>query len=443
DGCDCKIFPFGVGTDIDFELLDRISNEYGDGIPTYIRSDAELEASLTLFYNKISKPLLTDVRLEIGGVETYDIYPKRIPDIFYGSQIVIVGKYTDAGGALVKISGETGGEKKTFEYEVTLPETQRNSFVERTWAARKLGYLLDIIALEGETDALKEEVVALATKYGLPSPYTSYVAINEEGEHVERSLGIMDALGGWENDANIMTTASAYKVTESYSYSPPETKTVGDKTFVSIDGLWKDTSCGESVDSTIEFGSEEYLSFISDDTIARYLSVGERVWLCTDSSVMVASSGNEPVGGIAGASTPGGEIDQDADSGGEETREQSLLDRLLPLGLLLLLAMGVVVSILLRRPQGLAVEEEEDDMRVYKSLSSDTRRGIMRILQDGEGGRTTTFISEKLGKSKATVSEHLEKLVGAQLIERDHVHGRKWVFYKLTQKGKFFLKKGG
>jgi len=49
---DAKVFPFGVGESIDFELLDKLANDYGDGLPTYIRSDSELESTLVSFYNR-------------------------------------------------------------------------------------------------------------------------------------------------------------------------------------------------------------------------------------------------------------------------------------------------------------------------------------------------------------------------------------------------------
>jgi Ca-activated chloride channel family protein len=47
--------------------------------------------------------------------------------------------------------------------------------VEDLWARRKVGYLLDQIRLNGEKKEITDEVVSLAKKYGITTPYTSYL----------------------------------------------------------------------------------------------------------------------------------------------------------------------------------------------------------------------------------------------------------------------------
>jgi Ca-activated chloride channel family protein len=51
------------------------------------------------------------------------------------------------------------------------------SFVEDLWARRKVGYLLDQIRINGEKKELVDEVVTLAKKYGIATPYTSYLVV--------------------------------------------------------------------------------------------------------------------------------------------------------------------------------------------------------------------------------------------------------------------------
>ena len=73
------------------------------------------------------------------------------------------------------------------------------------------------------------------------------------------------------------------------------------------------------------------------------------------------------------------------------------------------------------------------DREVLKVLSVDTRMDILKILS--EGGRTPSFIGDKLNKSDATIVEHLEKLEKAGLVKRTEQPGKKWVFYSLTDRG--------
>lgn len=117
---------------------------------------------------------------------------------------------------------------------------------------------------------------------------------------------------------------------------------------------------------------------------------------------------------------------------------------LLPLAVLLLFGIAAAAYIIISRPhdQIQRPSESGEDAQLYKALSSDTRIGILKVLEDGDGGRTPTFISERLGKSKATISEHLDRLVESGLVSKEEAEGRKWVFYRLTSKGKTVMRKG-
>ena len=79
----------------------------------------------------------------------------------------------------------------------------------------------------------------------------------------------------------------------------------------------------------------------------------------------------------------------------------------------------------------------DDD--VLKALVSDTRRNIVKTLSEGD--RTPSDLSRLLSKSKSTISEHLEKLINAGLVEKIERPGRKWVFYTLTRKGESYVSK--
>ena len=436
-----KIFAFGVGDDADFELLDKLANEFGDGIPTYIKNEAELEITLKSFYDRIAAPLLSNVQLSITPtclspvcvppeLSTSDILPRRMPDIFLGTQLVITGKYSGSGGATIHLKGSVDGTQKELGYVVDFPQASSNSFVERTWALRKVGYLLDQITLEGETPELKQQVTELATKYGIPTPYTSYLVVSPEGTSVRRDMDIMPmaaSIGG-----GTLGVANAYKAAESTASVTPyiqETKTIGEKTFVSVGGVWKDTSCGEDQPTrTVSFGSQEYLSLINNSQTANYLSVGSSALLC---------NAGEMIKIIPSTSTPSGPSQPPGEGNAGENQNLSQL-WVIPVSVVaVLLALFIVLSIVKKY----SFQREEEDSGLYRALSSETRMQILNTLMEGE--RTPTDISSKLNKSKATIVEHLDKLREADLVEKIEVDGRKWVFYKLTPRGKSIIKRGG
>ena len=70
---------------------------------------------------------------------------------------------------------------------------------------------------------------------------------------------------------------------------------------------------------------------------------------------------------------------------------------------------------------------------VLEALASRTRVSILMHLRNGQ--KTLTSLSREMGKSKATLHEHLVKLQEAGLVEKQESRG-KWVYYELTSRGR-------
>ena len=188
-----RVFCLGIGTNVNTHLLDKITEET-NAASQYVLPEENLEYKVSRFYAKISEPVLADLKLRIEGPERIrGIYPKNLPDLFKGDQMVVLGRYEpgEKKGQIV-LEGTFRGKRKTFQYEATFPkEKEGNAFIPRIWATRRVGYLLDEIRLRGEKKELKEEVARLARKYGIVTPYTSYLIIEDEKDLpiARRSLG--------------------------------------------------------------------------------------------------------------------------------------------------------------------------------------------------------------------------------------------------------------
>lgn len=183
-----RIFTFGVGDDVNAAMLDQIA-ESTKAVSTYVRPTEDLESKVSSLHNKISQPVLTSVRIESTNVRLHEIYPPLIGDLFFGSQLVVLGRYAGQGPAVIKLIGQVGAETKEFEYELTFPARTKNGkdFVEHLWARRKVGYILDQIRMNGENKELVDEVKKLAKKYGIATPYTSYLVIPDSPVPVAES----------------------------------------------------------------------------------------------------------------------------------------------------------------------------------------------------------------------------------------------------------------
>jgi Ca-activated chloride channel family protein len=174
-----RIFTFGVGDDVNATMLDQLADQTR-ALSTYVRPAEDIEVKVSSLYSKISHPVLANVKVTVGpDVTLQEVYPPQLPDLFAGGQMVVLARYAGNGPAAVKLTGTVGKETREFIYEMTFPDktTQDKSFVEHLWARRKVGYLLDQIRANGEKKELVEETVALAKKYGIATPYTSYLIV--------------------------------------------------------------------------------------------------------------------------------------------------------------------------------------------------------------------------------------------------------------------------
>ncbi len=175
-----RVFTFGVGDDLNARLLDRIA-EQGAGTSDFVRDDKEFEVKVSNFYDKVANPVLSDVALDLSAFGAFDVYPKRLPDLFKGTQLVVMGRYRTPKDGTVLMTGFVNGKKQVFEYRADASAVAtKHDFVPRLWAIRKVGYLLEEIRLRGEKPELKDEVVALGKKYGIVTPYTSYLVVEDQ-----------------------------------------------------------------------------------------------------------------------------------------------------------------------------------------------------------------------------------------------------------------------
>ncbi|WP_337177792.1 VIT domain-containing protein [Paludisphaera sp.] len=173
-----RVFSFGVGYDVNARLLDRLSAGNG-GATEYVKPDEDIEAHVARYMAKLTSPVLTGVRIEFADSDVNRAYPRDVPDLFDGGQIVWAGRYRRSGTTKLKVSGKVGGESRSFEFPAELAEADRGNtyrFVERIWAARRIGDLIDQIDLNGQNKELVDELVSLSTKYGIMTPYTSFLA---------------------------------------------------------------------------------------------------------------------------------------------------------------------------------------------------------------------------------------------------------------------------
>ncbi len=179
-----RIFVFGVGSELNTLLLDQLADETR-ATTQYVRTSEDIEVKVSNFFDKVESPVLTDVELTFADGSVYDLYPRKPGDLFRGQQLVLFGRYRKPGHQAIEITGTLDGKRQRFVYETKLAENETdNTFIAGLWAQRKVGFLLAQIRQNGEKPELKNEVIRLGKEFGIVTPYTSYLVVEDNPQPI-------------------------------------------------------------------------------------------------------------------------------------------------------------------------------------------------------------------------------------------------------------------
>lgn len=174
-----RIFALGVGDQIDVRLLDDLVAQH-HGARDFVGNKEKIEAKVDALCQKISRPALSDVVVKCEGLDAFHVHPTKTRDLFCGEMMQVVGRYRDHGPRTVRVSGTQNGKPREFVFEVNFPEAAaKNSFVQTLWARQHVAGLLQSIRRNGQKAELMQELRQLATRYGIVTPYTSQLILEE------------------------------------------------------------------------------------------------------------------------------------------------------------------------------------------------------------------------------------------------------------------------
>lgn len=317
-----RIFSFGLGYNVDTFLLDQLSDNF-KGTSAYVTPDQQIDEAVTSLYNKIKSPVLSNVEIDFGDAVVELIYPTALTDLFAGEQITLVGRYRQGIEQMtITLTGDFRGERQSFAYDdLSLRDNSGGqSFIARLWATRHIGELLNTIRLRGEDEELIESIVALSVRYGIITPYTSFLIeeddilsqigrdriIGNMSESVNQDFSQSSGAGAVSAAADISALRSSQSGSIAYPSAAPMMEaetisadggfgedtpainlltTINDKTFILIDEIWTDTTFEPDTMTTqqIIFLSDDYFTLLVDNPeLGEYLAVGERVIVVFD-----------------------------------------------------------------------------------------------------------------------------------------------------------------
>jgi len=183
-GENTRLFSVGVGSSPNRYLIEGLSEE-GRGHAYYVGLNEDPSEAVENFYKKINDPYLVGISIDWGDLEIHDVYPERIPDLYAGEPLVIVGQYDGGGSERVRINGTVGGSRWSTDFRVSLPERQsRNDVIATLWARKKIHELnremYSEYGYEQYDQTIVDAITDVALDYQIMSKYTAFVAVSEE-----------------------------------------------------------------------------------------------------------------------------------------------------------------------------------------------------------------------------------------------------------------------
>jgi Ca-activated chloride channel family protein len=296
---DTKIFVMGVGHDVNAHLLDQLA-EITEGSSEYVAPREELDAKIAGLYDRLSHPVLSGVTIAYGELSPKSVLPSKVPVLFKGSEIMMVGRYKKGGKYTFTISGMLAGKPTKYTCEADLPDEpaagDSTEFLAPLWAARHIGFLLQEIRLHGdEKGELVSEVVRLSKEYGIVTEYTSFIAmggVNRSHEQLVAGAAKRAAeakgekSGQWavnqaRNDKDLQramapAAVNAYRDRRGQVVAVQTVSQIGRRAFYLQDGQWVDAEeLGKRKIRVIKLFSPEYFQLLkSDATFAKAQQLG-------------------------------------------------------------------------------------------------------------------------------------------------------------------------
>lgn len=296
-----RIFTFGVGVDVNTPLLDKVATETR-ATASFVLPGEDVEVKVGQVYKRLIGPVLAGPKLTATPAlpkRVREQMPSRLPDLFEGDQLVVLGQYTGDDPVQFLLEGNYFGEQRTFNFKFALDQaTTKNAFIPRLWASRQIARLTDAIRDLGADSSLNpgapartdprvkelvDEIVRLSKEFGILTEYTAFLA--KEGTDLTPAFVAAETQKNYEERA-IKTRWGQSSVNQSLNsieqrsqgtlkgrndywddkmnrVSVSNVQQVNDRAFYKRGGRWVDSALMDSEKAVpkrvVLFGSEEYL----------------------------------------------------------------------------------------------------------------------------------------------------------------------------------------
>jgi Ca-activated chloride channel homolog len=208
-----KMFTLGIDQAVNAGFLRRLAAA-GGGLCELVESEDRLDVVMTKVHRRIGTPIATELALRATGlaIDKGSLAPAKLPDVYAGAPVVILGRYRGAApaGAAIEIEGTSLGDplRMTVASSTT---AQASSWLAASWARAHLRDLEDQYAATARPE-LEQQIVRVSRQFSVLSRFTAFVAIDRsqvvnQGGVLHQAVQPVEPPAGWSGGAGAFTGA--------------------------------------------------------------------------------------------------------------------------------------------------------------------------------------------------------------------------------------------
>ncbi|MCG8696678.1 MAG: VWA domain-containing protein [Bacteroidales bacterium] len=188
NNCDnANTFSFGIGSSVNRYIIEGMAH-MGQSEPLIVLNANAADKKADQFRTYINSPVLTQIKTNYHGFQSYDVEPISIPDVLAERPVIIYGKYKGQAHGKISINGYAGNKKYKQTIDVSKFQPHKShSAIRYLWARKRIQILDDYYQLNYEPK-IEQEVTQLGLNYNLMTAYTSFIAIEEDKTVNEQGL---------------------------------------------------------------------------------------------------------------------------------------------------------------------------------------------------------------------------------------------------------------
>ncbi len=218
---DARVFPVAFGAAPNDYLTNRAA-ELGRGFSLQVTNQDNAPALASRFNELTSLPYMTDLQIDWGGLSIRDQVPARLPDLYAGKPLIVLGRYDQSGSETITLKGNVLGQSVQMDLELTLPAQEpSHDAIPSVWARQRIRQIWNR-DVGNETAQGRSEITELGLRHQLVTQYTSFVAVEKELSEVPQGNLVSEVVPSMMPDGMTEKSAGSPRTTANTAAAQPQ-----------------------------------------------------------------------------------------------------------------------------------------------------------------------------------------------------------------------------